>query len=327
MGTETKIQWTDHTFNPWRGCTKVHEGCQFCYAEAGSKRNPNTLGIWGNDGTRVVAIDSTWNEPLKWNRQAEKEGRRHRVFCASLADIFEDWQGPIHDHRGTIVTQIQGACEVQLTMHNLRHRLFALIDQTPMLDWQILTKRPENILRMWPEKNVPTVTSPKSVEYQWTKNARRSNVWLGTSVSMQKHLEVQIAPLLQCRNLAPALFVSAEPLLESIDLEPWMQYPPLTENYKMTFGMNEWRGINWLIIGGESGVHARPFDIRWARSIIEQCRSAGVPVFMKQLGSHTVGPDPDSIIDIHDEKGGEPAEWPEDLRVREFPTCAQQAVE
>lgn len=98
MGQQTSIAWTDHTFNPWRGCTKISPGCANCYAARDSKRFPAVRGVWGDEGTRVVAAESTWMEPEKWNRAAAKAGKRRRVFCASLADVFEDWRGPMLDH-------------------------------------------------------------------------------------------------------------------------------------------------------------------------------------------------------------------------------------
>src|SRR5262245_49606753 len=117
----SKIQWTDHTFNVWRGCEKVSPGCAHCYAETMSRRNPAVLGEWGKHGTRVIASEAMWREPLKWDRQARAAGVRKRVFCASLADVFED--------RPELVAP--------------RERLFRLIEDTPNLDWQLLTKRPE----------------------------------------------------------------------------------------------------------------------------------------------------------------------------------------
>lgn len=90
MGVNTKIEWTTHTFNPWRGCTRISEGCRFCYAETLSRRNPAVLGVWGDEGTRVVASESMWRQPIKWDREAAAAGERRRVFCASLADAFED---------------------------------------------------------------------------------------------------------------------------------------------------------------------------------------------------------------------------------------------
>src|ERR1043165_5717693 len=89
MGAESKIEWCRHTFNPWRGCTKVSAGCAHCYAETRSKRNPKVLGIWGDDGTRPIGSDAYWKQPFAWDRASREAGERHRVFCASLADVFE----------------------------------------------------------------------------------------------------------------------------------------------------------------------------------------------------------------------------------------------
>src|SRR5690349_6943095 len=121
MGRDSAIEWTHHTFNPWRGCTKVSAGCAHCYAETWSKRNPKALGIWGDGGTRVIAAEAYWRQPLKWNAAAKAAGERHRVFCASLADVFED--------RPELVES--------------RERLLDVIYKTPDLDWLLLTKRPE----------------------------------------------------------------------------------------------------------------------------------------------------------------------------------------
>ena len=124
MGEKTGIPWTDHTFNAFRGCTKVSDGCRFCYAETLAKRFPDVHGIWGDAGTRVVAKD--WRGPVKWNRRAGEAGVRERVFTASMGDVFED--------RPELIEP--------------RARLFRLIDKTPHLDWLVLTKRPENIERL-----------------------------------------------------------------------------------------------------------------------------------------------------------------------------------
>ena len=100
MGQNSKIEWTDDTWSPWHGCTKVSEGCKNCYAEKQARRNPGTLGIWGPTGTRVVTAEASWRQPLKWNRDAAKDGVRKRVFCASIADVFEEWDGPVASHTG-----------------------------------------------------------------------------------------------------------------------------------------------------------------------------------------------------------------------------------
>ncbi len=140
MGEGSKIQWTHHTFNPWRGCTHVSPGCEHCYAEALSKRNPAQLGTWGAGGTRVVASEAYWKQPERWNRAAEAAGERHRVFCASLADVFED--------RPELVEP--------------RERLWRLIVATPHLDWLLLTKRPENIARLLGPRGITSGSAPRS---------------------------------------------------------------------------------------------------------------------------------------------------------------------
>ncbi len=120
MGANSKIEWTHHTFNHVRGCTKVSEGCKHCYAETLSKRNPKVLGMWGPQGTRVMASEAMWRQPLKWNEEARAAGERRRVFCASLADVFE---GPETCSK-----------EAYRVIRSARVRLFELIINTPHLD-------------------------------------------------------------------------------------------------------------------------------------------------------------------------------------------------
>ena len=267
MGQNTKIQWCDHTFNPWRGCTKVSPGCKNCYAERMSLRNPKVLGIWGPDGTRPIASSSMWGEPEKWDSDAEREGVRMRVFCASLADVFEPREDLIDP----------------------RKRLFQLIRDTTNLDWLILTKRPELIKDLMPHGD-------------W------SNVWLGTSVESQD-LAWRLDALLESPQVVPVHFCSAEPLLGHLDL----------------LGvLNPTDGINWTIVGGESGSAANTREMRfsWVMSIIAQCAMTGTACFVKQLGDKPIsdvrglagGPYLTSVS-----KGGDPDEWPSWMRVRLFP--------
>ena len=305
MAENTKIQWTDYTLNPWAGCQKVagHQGCAFCYAEVDF--SVLLRGIkWGKYGTRVKLSEAGMRAPLKWDVQAAAAGERRRVFCASLSDVFEDWDGPILHHggermiyRGPVIGFVADTLESSpvvgqrdMTMDDCRRELFGLIDRTPNLDWQLLTKRPENIRRMW------------------TEPYRRKNVWLGTSVSDQKTADRAITDLLKCRDLAPVLFISVEPLLSHVNLEPFLQYPPLKDA----------PGLDWVIVGGESGYRARTCNVNWIREIIDQCKDAEVSCFVKQLGSACHLDVDDSQI-IRDKKGGEMDEWPEGLRVREFP--------
>lgn len=159
MAENSKIEWTHHTFNPWMGCTKVSPACKHCYAERDMDHRYGKVA-WGPNGTRVLTSDANWTKPLKWNREAESSGVRARVFCASLADLFEDWQGPILNNKGErlwidtasatwLFASKEDSERSELarqrgveagTMNDVRQRLFALIDQTPNLDWLLLTK-------------------------------------------------------------------------------------------------------------------------------------------------------------------------------------------
>jgi protein gp37 len=285
MGRDTKIQWAHHTMNPWRGCTKVSAGCLHCYAESLSKRNPAVLGKWGPGGTRVVASEAKWAEPLKWDRLARNSAERHRVFCASLADVFEDWNGPIVNSRGEVQATVSDSGLPVATMHNVRRMLAILIWETQGLDWLLLTKRPENakemIYRMWfPDAEWP------------------GNYWLGASVEDQEMADLRIPHLLD--TPAPIHWLSMEPLLGPVDLGPWLAM------------------LDWVVVGGESGPHARPCNLDWIRSIRDQCQGAGVPCFIKQLG--TVNAKAGNAKDGH---GGDWDEWRDEFRVRELPSMAK----
>ena len=226
----SKIEWTDHTFNPWIGCTKVSDGCKFCYADLMASRFGHA--VWGPKGTRKTPSANYWKQPLKWNKEAVKAGTRIRVFCASMGDVFEDATTMPASEWSKVVDARKG--------------LFDLIDSTPELDWLILTKRPENIVKLWP-------------------GGFRSNVWLGTSIEDRRVLDRE-AELSQARHLCPVHFLSVEPLIGPVTLDLAL--------------------IDWVIVGGESGHSARPFDPVWADAVLNQCTTANVPFFMKQLGQH-----------------------------------------
>lgn len=242
MGKNSAIEWTHHTFNPWLGCAKVSPGCANCYAETLMDKRMGRVQ-WGVDGTRVRTSDAYWRQPLKWNREAWKIGRR-RVFCASLADVFED----------------------RPELSPWRTDLFALINATPHLDWLLLTKRPENVIEMvvW---EAPGCKLP-------------DNAWIGVSVENQEQADKRIPLLLTIP--ARVRFLSMEPLLGPVDLAEqghgWLFVDELA-NGKRT-------GIHWVIVGGESGPHARPMHPDWARAIRDQCQAAGVLFFFKQWGEH-----------------------------------------
>lgn len=247
--------------------------------------------------------EAYWKQPLKWDRQAAEQPfickncktryfcdagasprcdwqceivpYRPRVFCASLADVFEDWQGPIVDSKGAELwypPDKRGHCDI-VTLDSLRRDLFALIDQTPNLDWLILTKRPENVQRMWPVRTDGSVTAHQPF---------RKNCWLGTSVSDQATADRNIPMLLERRDLCPVLFLSCEPLLGPVDLTPWLPY----------FGFGT---LQWVIVGGESGSNHRPMELVWAHDLHRQCRDAGVPFFFKQVASRYSGAGVDAL--------------------------------
>lgn len=358
MGEQTKIQWTDYTFNPWRGCTKVHTGCAHCYAEREAKRFPKNRGLWGPNGTRVKASEEMWRQPLKWNREAQQAGERKRVFCASLADVFEEWQAEIRDHKGGILhrcraghtlaldavfangAECRSGCNRAahpLTLADLRSDLFKLIDETPYLDWQLVTKRPENVRRMWPDIRPGERMTP-----DYAGDQSRQNAWLLTSVSDQETAEAQIPELLRCRDLVPVLGLSIEPIVGPIELWKWIT--PKVCRCRGNTDCECYPGlplIDWVIIGGESGPHARPCNIEWIRDLVRQCQVAGVPCFVKQLGAVVIededswrsrgltrlldhrGGAPEGTVrwamPSDPQHGGDPDDWPEYLRVREFP--------
>lgn len=462
MGVDTSIEWTDHTFNPWWGCQRVSPACEHCYAETFSRRiggSPWAKGEhWGPKSLRTIASEKQWGEPVRWNAAAEKAGVRARVFCASMADVFED----------------------RRDLDAPRARLFALIEATPWLDWQLLTKRTDAMVRLAPER--------------WAKAWPR-NVWAGTTVESQKYADERIPHLL--RVPAAVRFLSCEPLLEAVDLRRWFGYNPpheinradgdvrvrggsgrtavdragrddlagaprptasdrevaaaniqvpncegdaersagehdgaplgvqallrtdsartdresqerdhdrqsprelgtgdlrgtgasldrgawaetegsarreerhgdldreggardsssaiggreiekhrggLRSDGQASLQDRSWRPLgssDLVIVGGESGAGARPFDIAWARSIVAQCRAAGVACFVKQLGAapewdgvaaawkpappvHTIRDNGRGGFSLRlaSKKGGDPSEWPADLIVREFP--------
>ncbi len=323
MAENSKIQWTMHTFNPWRGCTKVSAGCANCYADTLSKRNPKTLGVWGAGGTRVVASEAMWREPVKWDREAKAAGERRRVFCASLADVFEAWHGPMSGSGGHSLYTFDGGHEPwTLAMQDVRNRLFRLIDATPNLDWLVLTKRPENIPAMMPPVAVcqPRYGSCKRPAGHNGPHSQavepRSNLWLGTSVENQEQADGRIPHLLK----VPAVvrFLSVEPLLGEIDLSTYLN----SHSFGIDANFAGTNKIDWVIIGGESGPRSRPCNVSWVRSIVDQCDRFDVACFVKQLGALVVSSGGDDFWDarmVRDPKGGDITEFPDDLRVREFP--------
>lgn len=256
---ETKIEWCDYTFNPWWGCTRVSPACDHCYAASLSTR-VGFPGLWDSVKRRTFG-EVHWNKPMIWNERAAKVDKRFRVFCASMADVF-DKDAPAGE----------------------RDRLWRLIKATPHLDWLILTKRIGNTKTMLPA--------------DWGATGY-DNVWLGISVVTNEEAKRDIPKLLA--TAANVRFLSCEPLLEPLDLLPYLWVGGAV-SLRRPVGY-----IDWVIVGGESGAGARTMDWKWAQHIHEVCLVAGVPFFMKQ-GSQA------------DSKGFKDfASFPADLQVREWP--------
>ncbi len=257
MSESSGIEWCDSTFNPWVGCTKISPACDHCYAEGWAKRSG--LVKWGNEPRRRTS-ESNWREPLKWQATAEQfereHGHRRRVFCASLADVFDN----------------------QVPME-WRNDLWSLIERCWGLDWLLLTKRPQNIEKMLPD--APT----------WENI--RGHVWLGTTVEDQQRAGQNIPHLL--KHDSAVRFLSCEPLLGPISLAN-MRYGKVVLNpllgmsegpsdaIRALLGHDAFMPIDWVIAGGESGPHARPSHPDWFRSLRDQCAAAGVPFLFKQWG-------------------------------------------
>jgi protein gp37 len=247
MAENSKIEWTDATFNPWIGCTKVSPGCDHCYAEAQDKFRAWTPEGWG--GPRRRTSEANWKLPLRWNAAAAAAGERRRVFCSSLADVFdnhvpEEW----------------------------RADLFALIHATPNLDWLLLTKRIGNAWPMIAKGCCGTSERTRDPIAAWPW----PNVWLGATIVNQEEADRDIPKLLA--TPARVRFLSMEPLLGPVDLRPW-----IGAGWAGPGGA--WcQGVHWVIVGGESGPKARPIHPDWASSLRDQCAGAGVPFLFKQWG-------------------------------------------
>lgn len=280
MGKDTRIEWTatrhadgtvtpGMTFNIVWGCQKVSAGCANCYAETWAHRHGHD--VWGPAKTtpRRVLSDAYWKQPLAWNRAAEAAGVRARVFCSSMADVFED--------HPTVETQ--------------RLRLWALIAETPWLDWLLLTKRPQYIVHMVPGDWLAPRGAFKVLPYPggWP-----ANVWIGTSVEDQQRADERIPALLQVP--ARVRFLSMEPLLGPVNLTAIRcsngcapphycgECYPDGRTATGTFDAIGDGAISWVIVGGESGGQARPMHPAWVRSLRDQCVSAGTAFFFKQWG-------------------------------------------
>lgn len=260
MGEVTGISWTDHTFNPWWGCTKVSPGCDNCYAEAFDKRVGGSH--WGKGEPRRTFGDKHWNEPLKWNRQAEKEGRKHLVFCASMADVMDD-EAP------------EGA----------RDRLWKLIDETPHLIWQLLTKRPQRYAVYLPAE------------------FRHKNVHLGVTIETQQYWPRAAVTRSAARYRDSLWWISYEPALGPLVINCYFCAAYLMH------GPDICDIPDWIVFGGESGASRRDCKREWADDLLRQCRMYHTKFFMKQMGGRTPAEGKAAI--------------PPELNIQEFPDGAR----
>lgn len=261
MAAETKIEWTDSTWSPWWGCTKVSAGCTNCYAEALDRRTKGGGGHWGAGAPRRVMSDTHWRQPVKWNRAALAAGVRRRVF-PSMCDPF-DVEAPASE----------------------RARFFELIEQTRDLDWLLLTKRPELILEMIPAR--------------W-RSAFPANAWVGTSVENQAAADVRVPELLavpasllflSCEPMLGSVNLRGFPFSGGYRVDA---LTGRTHGYDIRGarfqGAVRTNRIGWVIAGGESGFGARPLHPEWVRSLRNQCQDARVPFLFKQWGEWRPAP-------------------------------------
>jgi len=269
----TGIEWATATWSPWWGCAKVSPACTHCYAEAIADRFRRGEKLWR--GTRTRTKD--WTTPARVDRKAGREGRRARLFVASMADVFED-HPDVTEWRARALDMLAG----------LRHT-----------DVLLLTKRPENVLRMVPRWwHDPAALVPCDFDVPYNRGWPR-HVWLGTTVEDQQRADERIPHLL--RVPAAVRFLSVEPMLGPVDLKS-IALPPCSSTCKPgpldAFSGIDWcscgygmggrvGGVSWVIAGGESGAGARPTDAAWVRALRDQCVEAGVPFFLKQLRSGT----------------------------------------
>jgi protein gp37 len=283
----SKIEWCDHTFNPWVGCSRVSPGCEHCYAEAQDKRFGKDR--WGKGKLRSRTSNGNWDHVLSWNRGAERNMFRQCDVCGHRE--FRKWDSSLPPGGLSCCSNKECVSLPETDSFPVRPRVFCasmgdwlddevpiewladlleLITATPMLDWLLLTKRPEN----WKKRIQNAKMLGGSISQAiglWELDVPPVNVWVGTTVEDQQRADERIPALLQIP--ARVRFLSCEPLLGTVDLydTDWvdcMGHP----------------NIQWVICGGESGPHARLMHPEWVRDIRDQCRTAKVPFFFKQWG-------------------------------------------
>lgn len=289
MGEITGIAWTDSTMNFWEGCTKVGPGCDNCYAAERDVRFHDG-SHWGAGAPRRQMSQHTRNNPLRWQKGAAEfqrlRGHPQRVFCSSLADIFDN--------------------EVPAEW---RAEAFAMMEATPDLRWQLCTKRVSNVAKMVPDR--------------WTApGGWPANVGLLITTVTAAEIARDVPRLLDLKDAykLPWVGLSVEPMIEDVvpALKALRQGPELERiGCKIT-------DLDWVIFGGESGPNARDFYMMWALHGIAWCRHYGIAAFFKQMGArphYASG----TRIELKDKSGSDPSEWPATdgdlLHTREFPAA------
>jgi len=299
MSDNSKIEWCDATWSPIRArsktsgkvfhwCEKISSGCAHCYAATMAQRFGLPDYVKANrDKVEFFLDDAMLRRPLHWKRP-------RRIFVESCSDLFGDW----------VPEEWLDDC-------------FRAMARAEQHVFQVLTKRPERAL---------DYCKKRWGHFDGREYPPLPNIWLGVSVEDQQRANERIPLLLQ--TPAALRFLSCEPLLEMVDLTRCYSY---TEDaFFNAFqgqycGLDGWGSLDWVICGGESGPQARPFLLEWAEFLRDQATAAGVPYFLKQLGSaprRLTGLGVARVLVLKDSKGGDPAEWDEALRVREFPRTA-----
>lgn len=282
MGNNSRIEWTDTTWSPVTGCTKISPGCTNCYADAMCRR------FWRQwdrepppDHFKVKLHPDRLDQPLRWTKP-------RRVFVCSMSDLFHD--------------------DVPFSFID---RIWRVFDATPWHTYQVLTKRPERLKEYWAYRTNRSLADAIAF----------SNVWLGVTAENRDQTIERVPALLGAVGAeAPVRFVSVEPMLGYVNLgfgpNPKCIYCDGRGEYECG-GTNTKiipcgdcmilnLFIDWAIIGCESGPNRRPMQLEWALDLVRQCQAAGVAVFVKQL-------------DIDGRVSKDPGEWPEELRIREYP--------
>lgn len=293
----TKIEWTERTWNPIVGCSIVSPGCTNCYAMRMAARIERMGSAPCYDGTtKIVNGNPVWTGLV---RQASAKvltdplrvKRPTMWFVNSMSDLFhEDIPDEWID------------------------RVFEVMGETPEHTYQILTKRASRMRAYMNSDRPYKAWNARRLEQEaWPAR----NVWLGVSTERQQEANERVPHLLA--TPAAVRFVSAEPLLGPINFTNMHR---ITGEGLMRPLDGRFRTLDWIIVGGESGPGARPFHVEWARDIVSQCQSAAVACFVKQIGAYPVDTGPGSLVRlrIKNRKGGDPTEWPKELRVRQMPT-------